>query len=112
ALLLLAALSLGAALARPRWGKKAETAEREGSDVVILLDTSASMRAADLTPSRFVLAKQAASSLLTRLDGDRLALVAVEGEAQTLVPLTLDSAAVGLFLDALEPGAGAKPGTS
>ncbi|HKC24391.1 MAG TPA: tetratricopeptide repeat protein, partial [Thermoanaerobaculia bacterium] len=57
-------------------------------------------------------AKEAAASLLTRLNGDRFALVAVEGEAQTLVPLTLDSAAVGLFLDALEPGVGAKPGTS
>jgi tetratricopeptide (TPR) repeat protein len=28
------------------------------------------------------------------------------------VPLTLDAAAVGLFLDAIEPGMGAKPGTS
>jgi Ca-activated chloride channel family protein len=112
ALLLLAALGLGLALARPRWGAKAETAEREGSDVVILLDTSASMRAADITPSRFVLAREAASSLLSRLNGDRFALVAVEGEAQTLVPLTLDASAVGLFLDALEPGVGSRPGTS
>jgi Ca-activated chloride channel family protein len=111
-LTLLVALGLGGALARPRWGKTAETARRRGADVVFVLDTSASMRAADVSPSRFVLARQAAQSLLSRLGSDRAALVACEGEAQALVPLTLDAAAVGLFLDAMEPGMGAKPGTS
>jgi Ca-activated chloride channel family protein len=111
-LALLVALGLGAALARPRWGKTTETARRRGADVVLVLDTSASMRAADVSPSRFVLARQAAQSLLSRLGSDRAALIACEGEAQALVPLTLDAAAVGLFLDSMEPGMGAKPGTS
>jgi len=111
-LALLVALGLGAALARPRWGKTMETAQRRGADVVLVLDTSASMRAADVSPSRFVLARQAAQSLLSRLGSDRAALISCEGEAQALVPLTLDAAAVGLFLDAMEPGMGAKPGTS
>jgi Ca-activated chloride channel family protein len=111
-LTLLVALGLGGALARPRWGKTAETAQRRGADVVFILDTSASMRAADVSPSRFVLARQAAQSLLSRLGSDRAALIAFEGEAQALVPLTLDAAAVGLFLDAMEPGMGAKPGSS
>ena len=86
------ALGLGTAFARPHWGDTTEKAERRGADVVLVLDTSASMRAADVTPSRFALA--------------------CEGEAQALVPLTLDTAAVDLFLDAMEPGMGAKPGTS
>ncbi|MDL2718442.1 MAG: VWA domain-containing protein [Acidobacteriota bacterium] len=111
-LVLLSILGLGAALARPRWGRTTETAERRGTDVVLVLDTSASMRAADVSPSRFVLARQAAQSLLSRLGSDRAALIACEGEAQALVPLTLDAAAVGLFLDAMEPGMGPKPGTS
>ncbi|MGE5717757.1 MAG: VWA domain-containing protein [Acidobacteriota bacterium] len=111
-LVLLVALGIGAALARPRWGRTAETAQRRGADVVFVLDTSASMRAADVSPSRFVLARQAAQSLLSRLGSDRAALISCEGEAQALVPLTLDAAAVGLFLDAMEPGMGAKPGTS
>ncbi len=105
-------LGTGLALARPRWGLVTETVERRGADVVVVLDTSASMRAADVTPSRFVLARQAALSLAERLPGDRLALVGCEGEAQVLVPLTLDTAAVALFLEALEPGIGALPGTS
>ena len=106
------ALGLGAALARPHWGDTQEHAERRGADVVFVLDTSASMRAADVSPSRFALARQAAQSLVARLGSDRVALVSCEGEAQALVPLTLDAAAVGLFLDAIEPGMGAKPGTS
>lgn len=111
-LVVLAALGIGAALARPRWGILREKAERKGSDVILLLDTSASMRAADVSPSRFVLTKEAAASLLERIGPDRVALVACEGDAQTLVPLTMDLSAVGLFLDALEPGVGTLPGTS
>jgi Ca-activated chloride channel family protein len=108
----LVALGLGAAFARPHWGDTREKAERRGADVVLVMDTSASMRAADVSPSRFALARQAAQSLVARLGSDRVALVSCEGEAQALVPLTLDAAAVGLFLDAIEPGMGAKPGTS
>ena len=111
-LVALVALALGAALARPRWGERTENVERRGADIVLLLDTSASMRATDVTPSRFVVARQAAHSLLSNLPADRVALVGCEGEAQTLVPLTMDGAAVGIFLEALEPGIGAKPGTS
>jgi Ca-activated chloride channel family protein len=106
------ALALGAAFARPRWGERTERVERRGADVVLVLDTSASMRATDVTPSRFVVARQAALSLLSNLPADRVALVGFEGEAQTLVPLTMDDAAVGIFLEALEPGIGARPGTS
>lgn len=112
ALAVVVVLGTGLALARPRWGLVTETVERRGADVAIVLDTSASMRATDVTPSRFVLARQAALSLVEKLPGDRLALVGCEGEAQVLVPLTLDSAAVALFLEALEPGIGTLPGTS
>jgi Ca-activated chloride channel family protein len=111
-LAVVAVLGAGIALARPRWGLVTETVERRGADLVLVLDTSASMRASDVTPSRFVLARQAALSLVERLPGDRLALVGFEGEAQVLVPLTLDAAAVALFLESLEPGIGALPGTS
>lgn len=111
-LAVVAVLGTGIALARPRWGVVTETVERRGADLVFVLDTSASMRATDVTPSRFVLARQAALSLVERLPGDRLALVGFEGEAQVLVPLTLDAAAVALFLESLEPGIGTLPGTS
>ena len=100
------------ALARPQWGIIRERIEREGVDVVLVLDTSGSMATEDVKPSRFALARLALESLVSRLEGDRFALVAFEGEAYTLVPLTLDADAVGLFLDTLEPGAVPAPGTS
>lgn len=100
------------ALARPQWGIVREKVEREGKDVVLVLDTSGSMATADVAPSRFFLAKQALLQLVARLEGDRFALVAFEGEAYPLVPLTLDADALGLFLETVEPGIVPAPGSS
>ena len=112
ALLLLGSAGIVVALARPQWGIVRERVEREGVDVVLVLDTSGSMATADVAPSRFFLARQALLQLVSRLEGDRFALVAFEGEAYPLVPLTLDADAVGLFLDTVEPGIVPAPGTS
>jgi Ca-activated chloride channel family protein len=111
-LLLAGAAGIVVALARPQWGIVRERVEREGVDVVLVLDTSGSMATADVAPSRFFLARQALLQLVSRLEGDRFALVAFEGEAYPLVPLTLDADAVGLFLDTVEPGIVPAPGTS
>jgi Ca-activated chloride channel homolog len=112
ALLLLGTAGLVLALARPQWGIVRERVEREGVDVVLVLDTSGSMATADAAPSRFFLARQALLQLVARLEGDRFALVAFEGEAYPLVPLTLDADALGLFLETVEPGIVPAPGTS
>jgi Ca-activated chloride channel family protein len=112
ALLLAGTAFLVVALARPQWGIVREKVEREGKDVVLVLDTSGSMATADVAPSRFFLARQALLSLIARLEGDRFALVAFEGEAYPLVPLTLDADALGLFLETVEPGIVPAPGSS
>jgi Ca-activated chloride channel homolog len=111
-LLLVAGAGIVLALARPQWGVVREKVEREGVDVVIVLDTSGSMATEDVPPNRFYLAKTALMNLVSRLEGDRFALVAFEGDAYPLVPLTLDADAIGLFLDTLEPGAVPSPGSS
>jgi len=111
-LVLLGAAGLIVALARPQWGIVREKIEREGVDVVLVLDTSGSMATPDVAPNRFFLARQALLQLMTRLEGDRFALVAFEGEAYPLAPLTLDADAVGLFLETAEPGIVPAPGTS
>jgi len=111
-LLLLGAAAVVVALARPQWGILRERVEREGVDVVLVLDTSGSMNTPDVAPSRFFLAQQALLQLVGRLEGDRFALVAFEGEAYPLVPLTLDADALGLFLETVEPGIVPAPGTS
>jgi Ca-activated chloride channel homolog len=112
ALLTVGAAGLVFALARPQWGIVREKVEREGVDVVLVLDTSGSMATEDVPPNRFFLARAALSSLVSRLEGDRIGLLAFEGEAYPLVPLTLDADAVGLFLETLEPGVVPAAGSS
>lgn len=112
ALVSVAAAGIVLALARPQWGIVREKVEREGVDVVLALDSSGSMATEDIAPNRFFLAKAALTSLVARLEGDRIGLLAFEGEAYPLVPLTLDADAVGLFLETLEPGVVPGPGTS
>jgi len=106
------AVFLVLALARPQWGIVRERVERTGVDVALVLDTSLSMSVEDVSPNRFFLAKQSLSSLMSRLAGDRFSLVAFEGEAYPLVPLTLDADAVALFLETLEPGFVPTPGSN
>lgn len=111
-LLLVGAILLVVALARPQWGIVRERVERTGVDVALVLDTSLSMSVEDVSPNRFFLARQSLSSLMARLAGDRFSLVAFEGEAYPLVPLTLDADAVALFLETLEPGFVPTPGSN
>ena len=111
ALLLSAVVLLVTALARPQFGDRVETVRREGQDVVVALDLSASMEAEDVAPSRLAAARLAVGRLIERLDGDRIGLVAFAGEAFVQSPLTLDYAAATLFLNAMEPDLIPVPGT-
>jgi Ca-activated chloride channel family protein len=106
----LAALALG--LAGPLYGHREVQLAARGADVVLAVDVSPSMGAADAKPSRLRLAVHRAGELLDALPGHRVALVAFAGGADTLVPLTLDHDAVRMGLDALEPGMVPKGGTS
>ncbi len=99
------------ALARPRWGVSEQTVERKGIDLVFVVDTSLSMAAADVAPSRFWLAQSLVRRLATDLPGHRVALVAAEGEGLVLAPLTVDVAVLDLLLDGLAPGSLPLPGT-
>ena len=111
ALVLAAVVLLVTALARPQFGDRVDTVRREGQDVVVALDLSASMAAEDIAPSRLAAARLAVGRLIERLDGDRIGLVAFAGEAFVQSPLTLDYAAATLFLNAMEPDLIPVPGT-
>ena len=103
-LLLLGIAFLIVALARPQWGRQMEHIERKGLDILLLQDVSLSMLAEDVKPNRLVRSRHEISAFLDTLSGDRVGLVAFSGEAQTLVPLTLDYGTVQLILRDLEPG--------
>ena len=100
------------ALARPQWGTRLEPITRRGADVVVLLDTSLSMSAEDLAPSRLERAKHAIGGLLGRLGGDRVGLVTFAGKAHPSCPLTVDHGAVRLFLESIDVDSVPVPGTA
>jgi len=93
--LLLAAL----AYARPQWGEVVESLGRTGLDVVVVLDTSRSMRVKDLPGDRLDRAKLELRSFLSGDEGDRVGLVAAAGVPIVLSPLTEDTGAITMFLD-------------
>ena len=103
-LLLFAIAFLFVALARPQWGRKMEHIERRGLDLVLLQDISLSMLAEDVKPNRLTRSRHEISSFLESLSGDRVGLVAFSGEAQVMVPLTLDYGTVQMLLRELTPG--------
>ncbi len=103
-LLLLAVAFLWVSLARPQWGRKMEYYERKGLDLVLLQDISLSMLAEDIKPNRLVRSRHEIASFLESLQGDRVGLVAFSGEAQVMVPLTLDYGTVQMLLKELSPG--------
>ena len=84
----------------PRWGEETVAFERRGLDVIFCLDTSRSMLAADLEPSRLQRAKQDVRATLDEMQGgDRAALVVFAGQARVWTPLTHDLVSFGRLLD-------------
>ncbi len=103
ALLAVALAGAAIALVQPRWGSVEETVERRGVDIVFVLDSSLSMAAADIAPSRLAVGRHLVRRLASELPGHRVALVQAEGDAVVLCPLTLDTAVLDLLLDTIEP---------
>jgi Ca-activated chloride channel homolog len=111
AALALAVAGTALALARPRWGESTQKVERKGVDIVFLLDSSLSMAAQDVQPSRLYVAKALIRRMAEALPGNRVALVQAEGTGVVLAPLTVDGAVLDLLLDTVEPGSLPTPGT-
>ena len=102
ALLCLVVGLVGLALARPQAGGRARLEKQRGLDLIVALDFSKSMLAKDIYPSRLERAKRELESLMDRLSGDRVGLVAFAGETLTYPPTT-DYDAVKLFWRDLSP---------
>lgn len=85
-------------------GDKMEKITRKGVDVMIALDMSNSMRAADVQPSRLARAKQLVNRLLDEMTNDRVGLVVFAGNAYLQMPLTVDYSAARMYLQSANPG--------
>lgn len=111
-LFLIPAFALGVfAVSGVSWGEQPVEEDRQGLDVVLLVDVSRSMLADDVSPSRIALGIRLMSGALRELPTSRFALVVFKGDAQTVVPMTEDRGRVELFLPRLGSGMLTAPGT-
>ena len=101
ALFLLALGALGIAMARPH---VSVTVQREQATIVLAIDSSGSMRAEDVAPTRMAAAQAAVRSFLDGLPPKfRVGMVTFAGEAQVVAPPSTDRELVLGSLDYLIP---------
>ncbi len=90
-LVILAIELLIIAMAGPQHGYDLQEVEQRGLDIVMAVDTSKSMLATDIAPSRLERAKLAVLDLMQKAAGDRWGLVAFAGDGFLECPLTTDN---------------------
>lgn len=99
------------ALAGPAWRELPQPVFRGQAALVIALDVSRSMNAADLEPSRLVRARLKIRDILERRVDGRTALVAYAGDAFAVTPLTDDTRTIAALLPSLDPEVMPAPGS-
>lgn len=100
-LLMVALTFLILSIAGPQFGSKLQKIKRKGIEVVIALDVSNSMLAADIQPNRLERAKRAISKMVDRLHNDKIGIIVFAGDAYTQLPITTDYASAKLFLSSI-----------
>ncbi len=111
-LILIALIFCIVALMRPQAGFRWEEGKRIGVDILVAIDTSKSMLAEDIKPSRLNRAKEMTKDFLKTLKGDRVGLIAFSGTAFLVCPLTADYNAFLLSLESIDDQTIPKGGTS
>jgi Ca-activated chloride channel family protein len=96
-----AALLAIIALAGPTWKRLPSPVFRNASALVIALDLSRSMDAADIKPSRLIMARYKIADILKQRKDGQTALLVYAGDAFTVTPLTDDTETIDSQLSAL-----------
>lgn len=91
-------------LARPQSSAKGENIYSEGIDIVLLVDVSGSMLAADFNPNRLEAAKKVASEFIDGRTNDRIGLVIFSAESFTQCPMTMDYTVLKNLLSEIKSG--------
>ncbi len=92
------------AMAGPRWDYTEVEAFAPARNLVILLDLSQSMDAADIKPSRLVRARQEIDDLLRLGENVNIGLIAFDSVPHVITPLTDDRGTLSRLLPSLETG--------
>ena len=78
-------------------------AAREGRNVIVLVDTSASMQATDVAPSRLAAARARVATMIEGLNNaDRMLIAKMDAVVSPLTTMTSDTAALRASLEQLE----------
>lgn len=91
-------------LARPQSRSSWKDIAKEGIDIVLTLDISASMLAQDFKPNRLEVSKEVAQQFIDRRPNDRIGLVIFSGESFTQCPLTTDHAVLKNMFSMVQTG--------
>ncbi len=97
--------------ARPQGGQQVTEEEVVGIDILLAIDVSRSMLAADLYPNRLTAIKTVTNEFIDSSYGDRIGVVAFAGDAVVVCPLTTDHGSVLGFIDRLTTEEPLRPGT-
>ena len=92
------------ALAGPTWERTPQPVYRSQAPLVLVLDLSRSMDAADIKPSRLVRARYKLADILERRTEGQTALIVYAADAFVVTPLTDDTATIASQLPALTTG--------
>jgi Ca-activated chloride channel homolog len=90
------------AMAGPRWGFTDVQLFRPGTNLLILMDISRSMKVADVRPTRLARARQEVEDLLNQNRGVRIGLIGFASVAHVVSPVTEDMNGIHRVLSALD----------
>jgi Ca-activated chloride channel family protein len=91
------------ALLGPSWQRVEQTGQKPADPLVVLLELTPEMLAADVVPNRLEQARRKLLDLLQNRSDAQTAIVVYAGSAHTLVPLSDDLSTSRNLLDALKP---------
>lgn len=100
------------ALLGPQWGIEYQEKPVYAANIAFVVDTSLSMSARDIKPSRLDSIKFVMKSLVEKIKGYRITIIAFQDKAYVQCPLTDDIDAVLYFADILSPNMLPYPGTN
>lgn len=100
-------------IARPQTHDSWNKTNVEGTDIVLVMDISGSMQAADLgRQNRLEVAKKVASQFVNARQNDNMGLVLFAGESFSAVPLTSDRAMLANYIGGVKVGLISADGTA
>lgn len=98
------------ALLGPSWQRAEQVSLKRADPLVVVLQLTPSMLAADVAPNRLQQAKRKLLDLLDSRRDAQTAIVVYAGSAHTLVPLSDDLATTRNLLESLKPSIMPEPG--